>query len=411
MEKDKKIIINNKENSDMNIIFLGLMFCDLSLNDAYRNSTCGVQIATHTFQENLINGILDLNNLSVINVPPIGSFPIHYKKPYIRKKHWGVNNVEIGFINLPWIKHAEQARRIYSEVLNKLVKGKKNHILVYSLYEPFLIVVNKLKRKGFDIHVCLIQTDAIAGRNGMSKYMTKRSVKEGNRLVSLAKVCDSFVILTKYIAEPLEIGERPYKVIECICNNDQKKNKPKEEVRNICLYTGSIEKAYGICNLVDAFKEIPSAELWICGVGDAEDYIREACSQYHNIRYLGFVSKERVDELRDQCDFLINPRRPDGTYTLYSFPSKTAEYLMSGKPTVMYKLEGIPDDYDQYINYLGKDDIEDIVDELQKIFTEDYGKLKNKAEHAREYMMREKNRNVQARRIVDFLRSLQNDKI
>ena len=398
MEIDKKAI-----QEDMNIIFLGLMFSEASLQDAYRESKCGVQMATHVFQDNLVNGISNYHNISVINVPPIGSFPINYKKLYTKQKSWGTNNVEIGFLNLPRIKHIEQVRKIVGEVEKKLVKRKKNFILVYTLYEPFLLVINKLKNKGYDIHVCLIQTDAIAGRNGMAKYMTKRSVAEGNKLVSLAKACDSFIILTKYIAEPLEIGERPYKVIECICNSDQRRAKSKTKSNNICLYTGSIEKAYGICDLVDAFKAIPDAELWICGAGDAGNYIKEACNKFSNIKFFGFVSKERVEELRDQCDYLINPRRPEGTYTLYSFPSKTAEYLMSEKPVIMYKLEGIPDDYDQYINYLKGENSNDIAHELREIFDIEYIILQQKAVNARAYMLENKNKVIQAAKIIDLI--------
>ena len=390
----------------MNVVVLGLMFSELSLKAAYEDSKCGVQMATHTFQENLVNGMEQVVNVSVVNVPPIGSFPINYKKIYIKSRNWGTNNHEVGYINLPVIKHFFQEKAIYSNLKQRLIPGEKNVLLVYSLYKPFLQIINRLKSEQPDLHVCLIQTDAIAGRNGMGKYMTKHSIKEGNELVALAKKCDSFVILTKYIAEPLEIGNRPYIVLECICDENQPENKTKDKSENICLYTGALEKAYGICDMVDAFKSIPDAQLWICGAGDAEEYIKEAAKEYSNIKFYGFVNKQRVMELRNQCDFLINPRRPEGTYTLYSFPSKTAEYLMSGKPVIMYKLEGIPDDYDEYINYLSAENPQRMKEELLTIFSQNYSDLIKVANKARHYMLDNKTKTKQAERIIEFLNHL-----
>lgn len=386
----------------MRVIFLGLLFCDESLENAYKDCKTGVQMAAHTFQKNLIEGLCSISDVNVINISPVGSYPSNYRKLFIKQRSWPLG-IEIGYMNLPLLKHRIQRCRIYKELKKMLDREDINYLLVYSLYEPFLKVVKKIKKDGYQVKVCLIHTDAVPGRNDMPKYMTKEAINRGNRVVSLAKNCDSFVILTKYIAEPLEIGDRPYIVLECICDENQQENKAKDESENICLYTGALEKAYGICDMVDAFKSIPDAQLWICGAGDAEEYIKEATKEYSNIKFYGFVNKQRVMELRNQCDFLINPRRPEGTYTLYSFPSKTAEYLMSGKPVIMYKLEGIPDDYDPYINYLTGENYADIREELKCIFSSDYKRMKAIALRAREYMLSNKNKRVQAAKILKLI--------
>ena len=84
--------------------------------------------------------------------------------------------------------------------------------------------------------------------------------------------------------------------------------------------------------------------MWICGRGDTVQETKNVSELYPNIKYLGFVNQAQVQKYRDQSDFLINPRMPNGSYTLYSFPPKMAEYTMSGKTTIMYKLEGAPDE-------------------------------------------------------------------
>jgi glycosyltransferase involved in cell wall biosynthesis len=196
--------------------------------------------------------------------------------------------------------------------------------------------------------------------------------------------------------------------MECVCDDFQQISKIKTQKGRICLYTGTTERVYGIEELVEAFKQIEDAELWICGTGDADDYLKRCSEQYSNIKFYGFLDKENVAKLRDQCDYLINPRRPSGTYTKYSFPSKTIEYLMSGKPCIMYKLEGIPDEYDQYLNYLTGETAGKIKEELINVFNKDYNRLLHKAADARRYVQENKSSKVQASKIITLLKKGRN---
>ena len=98
--------------------------------------------------------------------------------------------------------------------------------------------------------------------------------------------------------------------------------------------------------------------------------MRRSAEKHPNIRYFGFVSQEEALSLQGRAATLINPRSPEGLYTRYSFPSKTLEYLRSGRPTLCYALEGIPEEYGQYLIYIqqsGADGIRQAVQEwLQK---------------------------------------------
>jgi len=387
----------------MKIVFLSLMFSDSSLKSAYRDSKCGVQIATHSFQDKLIGGLRMMGNVMNCNIRPIGSFPIHYKTAIMKSGKWSNNSYEVGFVNIPVVKHIIQRRAVIKWLAE--VVDDDTWVMVYSLYEPYLKALNTLSKKK-KIHCCLIQTDAIPGRNGMKKYMTRRSVKEGNRLVSMAKLFDSFVVLTSNLAEPLEIENRPYIVMECLCNGNESISERNNQRRKTFLYTGAIDKAYSIEDLLKAFSQIPQANLWICGTGDAKDLVEEYSNRFDNISYFGFVNHDTVTQMRAECSFLINPRRPDGTYTMYSFPSKTAEYMVSGKPTVMYKLEGIPDEYDQYLNYMYSTEIEGMIREIECIVDSDYDALCEKALLGRQYMLENKTSEIQAKRIWNFLEKI-----
>lgn len=395
----------------MKIFVLGLMFSEESLEKAYKHSKCGVQIAPHVFQRNLISGFENLQDvdLTVLNIIPIGSYPKRYKKLFIKEKTWGKNNVEIGFVNLPIVKRQIQKTRILKHIENYINKNGPNDvcILMYHVFKPFLQIANKLKKKYPEIKISMIMTDPIPGRGSRAKYMNKKGIKQGDELVTLSNKCvDAFVLLTKHMSEPVEVGARPYVVVECISNPKQKKAVEKSNSKNICLYTGAVNKEYGICDLAEAFSMMDNAQLWICGGGDAHEYLKEMSKNHENIKYFAFLDQDKVAFLRDKCDFLINPRRPSGTFTKYSFPSKTAEYMASGKPVIMYKLEGVLDEYDEYLNYLTSNDSEGIRKELLEIFSRDYSEYTKKSAAGRDFIIERKSPTSQAEKIVNMLRKL-----
>ena len=388
----------------MRVILWTNMFCSKSLDDAKRYSRKAIQYAPHLFQNNLLEGLYANNaSVSVLSIPPIGSFPFSYKKIRIPGYKWDDNNNQIGYLNIPWIKKKVQTDRLIKKTREILQENRECCLIIYSLNLPFLLAASELKKQFPSLRVFVIQTDAVPGRNDMPKYMGPQYTKLGNRLVSLAKCCDGFIILTKYLEEPLEADGRPVLVLECICDNTSEASPLSSGERHICLYTGSLNKEYGICEMVDAFKCLPNAILWICGKGNSEDYIKSAAIDYPNIKYFGFVDQSEISNLRNQCDYLINPRRPKGTYTLYSFPSKTAEYMVSGKPVIMYKLEGIPDEYDEYLNYLHGTNGETIAKDLAEIFSMDYNDLCEKGLRGRQFMLEKKGKQFQAKRVLDFI--------
>ncbi len=398
----------------MNIILCGLMFSPNGLKDTYQYSKSGVQMAPHNFQSNLVRGLQQAAGearISIVNVAPIGSFPLHDKRMLLHREVWNEHNVQIGYLNLPFFKQHQQKHVLIREIEKKLdhTNPENNCLIVYHTYLPFLEVVKHFKQKYPGIHTALIATDCVPGRGDMEKYMTRSAVRRGNKVVALSQWCDGFVLLTKYLAEALEIGEKPYVITECIANESQPCCKASEASKNRCLYTGSIDREFGICELAQAFSKLENAELWICGGGTGKEYIEELAATSASIKYFGFVEQAKLQEYRDQCDFLINPRRPTGTYTKYSFPSKTAEYMMSGKPVIMYKLEGIPDAYDAYLNYLKTDTPDQIKEELGAIFAMDYATLKQRAALGREYMLEHTSSKAQAKKIIGLFREMAHD--
>ena len=168
----------------MKVVFLGLLFCEESLQNALKFSKNGVQYAPHKFQTNLLKGLeghCDLD-LRVINVPPTGSFPINNKQLFSKKYIWGEQSTQIPFLNLPFVKHIEQKNKILS-ACEKIIKETKEivQIVFYSPYKPFLSACIKLKKRYDNVKLCLIQTDPIQGIGDLQRFMNPRAKKKGDK--------------------------------------------------------------------------------------------------------------------------------------------------------------------------------------------------------------------------------------
>ena len=83
---------------------------------------------------------------------------------------------------------------------------------------------------------------------------------------------------------------------------------------------------------------------------DYSNYEKTVKEYYANSdRTEGMLSHEETYRLQRKSLLLINPRKNEGEYTKYSFPSKNAEYMFSSIPTAFYKLDGVSDYYSDYV--------------------------------------------------------------
>ena len=155
--------------------------------------------------------------------------------------------------------------------------------------------------------------------------------------------------------------------------------------------------------LLQAFARIqnPDWKLVICGFGQAEKTIRESSDP--RIVYLGRVDRTQALALQRGAMLLVNPRQNNAEFTKYSFPSKTMEYLASGVPVVAYKLDGIPDEYDGYLNYVPDNTPEALAAVITAIGSKSAEERRTMGRRAQAFVTEEKNAKKQAGRILRFL--------
>lgn len=392
------------------MIFLGPLFIKTEeqvIREKSRNKA--VQNQANAFQWNCIDGfIANGKRVQVFNVLPVGTFPNAYNQLYLPTKRWeynGVVNTQVGCINLPIIKQIHRTIGFSKALRNT----KDNTIIIYSTYLPALLAIKKLNTEK---KVVLIVTDLpefydnTSTKSAVSRLLRKVN---NNMLYKCIKRVNGFVLLTEEMKIPLHVGNRPYTIVEGICDESRIIKQPKREgyIKNI-LYTGTLNVKFGIERLVEAFLETnnPNYRLQVCGGGEYEKQLIEFQKKDSRIQFYGFVTREQAIDLQQNATVLVNPRTNDGEYTKYSFPSKTMEYLQSGVPTVAYKLDGIPNEYDPFINIVPNNSIGALKAIIEDICDDDTGKYIEKAEKARMFVNNEKNRIKQAKKIMDLISEL-----
>jgi len=374
-----------------------------------------MQDAANALQWHIYEGLcvnID-EEITIFNILPVGSFPQYYKYPFVCKSNFVDNNcnhTNIGFCNIKLIRKWFQIRRIYSTLKRWYLKDDEPKTLfVYTISATFTNAVEKLKRKYRDLNVCAIVAD-LPNMSSLSsnKKLANKLFERWLAADSYSKIycIDSFVLLTKQMAEYMNI-DKPYVVMEGIATYTEVAPKTSDTALKIILYTGTLHRKFGVLNLIEAFSMIDDSNyrLVICGIGDSEAEIRVAAAQDSRIIFKGQIKREEALKLQQEATVLVNPRQNNQEFTKYSFPSKNLEYLSSGIPLVAYKLDGIPDEYDEYINYVSDNSPETLSKVLVNICElpmEDRVAMGNKA---RKFVYENKNSVEQTKRIIALINS------
>jgi len=82
------------------------------------------------------------------------------------------------------------------------------------------------------------------------------------------------------------------------------------------------------------------------------------------------------------------------------------EYILSGKPVLMYKLDGVPDEYDQYLYYINGSEPKDIADRIMEVCEKPQSELDDFGQKARQFVLENKSSEIQAKKIIDMIKMM-----
>ncbi len=396
------------------ILYIGPLSSMEKFNEISSKSRINLTAAPIVFQNELLKGFKNNGiEIDVLGLPIIPTYPkSEYKSiPKIDDKlESGYTCEWVPSINLPIFKQIERknnVRKIIREWSNKY-KDVKKTVIVYSVFAPVFKAIIAEKKNNLFESVAIV-TDL---PQFMFSYTQYRGLKKfirniySKHIEKMQGCMDKYIYLTGKMRE-IVAPNKQYLVVEGVVDAklfDMQVNTEEKKAFSI-MYAGGLNKNFGIENLVEAFDnlETDNAELWLFGAGDAVPTIKEKQKNNSRIKYYGKVERSVVLEKEIQADLLVNVRNPLDEFTKYSFPSKTMEYMLSGTMFMTTKLEGIPDDYFNYVYALDNNSVDCIRKGLEDAMLMNKKERIEFGKRARNYVLNNKNSVIQAKKIIDFL--------
>lgn len=403
----------------MNILYLGKFFPQTMLKTIKADSKGKIGFSNHNFEMSILNGLCQQDGICLrcITLPGVFSYPQNNRNFFTKSESYDFRNTHItsvGFCNLKGVKEkwstVNCAKLIMGEI-SKFQEGAIN-VLVNTpdsrLLDALEIVRRKSKRH---ITQTVIIPDIPSMVTSMDKQNFIKKILLGRRdkkSMEMTSESNGLVLLTEAM---MDFVSKPIKhiVMEGIVDAGTMDKKGVEAVadKKVILYTGTLRKIFGVQNLVKAFQLIKDkdVELWICGAGDSKEFIENAANTDSRIKFYGLVESSMALEMQHKATILVNPRTSDGEYTKYSFPSKTMEYLLAGKSTVVNRLSGIPEEYFNYA-YTPKDEsVEALAECLANVLHLSEEERAVRANAGRQFILEKKNSKVQVERVIKMIKS------
>lgn len=400
-----------------NILFVGRFFSAKILNIIKNSSKATPGYSTHNYELAALKGLSSNKNNVVKSVtcPSLYSYPHHNDILYTPSDKFnqdGVTCVSVGFCNIVIINKIWSFFATLFTVLRMLKSfdGDEVNIICNLASSARAVKTAKIlsSKKVKIVYMILDIPQMVSDMNSMNplKSFMLRYANKGK--MNIASNSDGLILMTEQM---MDFISKPVKhvVIEGwidpnvspLANNHEY----KESEKTIILYTGTLRRIFGIMNLVNAFCQIENenAELWLCGSGDAEEEIKGYVLKDNRIKFLGLVTADRARELQQEASILVNPRTSEGNYTKYSFPSKTLEYLLSGKPTIVYKLPGMPEEYLDYLFVPNEETVDALAEKIRDVINLPIDVRQRIGAKARDFILNNKTPEAQMSKVCKMM--------
>ena len=346
-------------------------------------------MSNHNFEMSLINGLCQQDNIDLkcVIIPGVYSFPYNNKRFYTSSEHYKYKNADIrsvSFCNLLIIKELWSIVTCAWQILKctRQFRGSRIDVIMNTPDNRFFCALKIAKwfvEKRFTRTVIIPDIPSMVSSMSIHNFIKKFLLNRRNEVVmKKASDVDGLVLLTESM---MDFVSKPVKhiVMEGIVDVDTMDMTSENVItdKQVILYTGTLRQIFGVMNLVNAFQQIPNkdVELWICGSGDAQNDIKDAANKDKRIKFWGLVDSKTALKMQCQATILVNPRTSEGEYTKYSFPSKTMEYLLTGRSVVINRLPGIPEEYyNPTLRYIGGKDFIDLFSGTN-LYNDEYFKL------------------------------------
>lgn len=392
----------------MHIIYLGSVS---SKEEVTKLS--GASVAGNKMQWNVLTELEKHADVSIdaFSILSIAAFPKE-KRLYVREEKKeisrGVYVTQIPFLNIPILKQWMQSYKLYKYARRAV---NKNSIgFSFNLYMQEGSALIKLKDKCNIKIVSLLADlpiDDQYNRKGIAKFLYQWFFGKSKKNILS---CDNLIVLNEYAVK--EYAPRSnYIVIEGGVEVEETGDYTEQIIlRKNLVYSGALTEYSGIRELVLAMRDVkdPDIVLEIYGDGCLSKWIVEQSKDYSNVVYKGKVTNQEMIQIQRRAWLLVNPRPVDDRISRVTFPSKIFEYMVSGRPVLSTALTGFTKEYRDRMYIAENNTPKCLADMINLIADVPLQKLQEKANDAREFVLSEKNWTRQTKKILDFLKEIEN---
>lgn len=312
----------------------------------------GMPTARQAFATGVVTALRSAGiELSLISSVPSASFP-HNDQIVFRSHAMDDDGILVGFLNIPVLKQLTRAWRIFRVGPAQLRRTRAEALLVYGEHTPWLAFGVYASRR-LNLPTVALLTDPPGIPHAFDSRFTRPLKRLDSAMVRLLlKSLDGVIALTRPLGDEFAPGV-PLLVMEGIAQPARAQPRPHPRTAGelpVVAYAGGVNREYGVDLLVAAHQRTPGKYvLRIAGRGELAAELADLAATAPNLEYVGVLDPSAMGAFYASADVLVNARPPGQAFTPYSFPSKILEYMASGTPVVSTRLEGIPDEYWEYI--------------------------------------------------------------
>jgi hypothetical protein len=382
----------------MNITYIS-RFCNNTIfNEIFKQTINKPGNAAQKYHRLIVEGLAEHNHsINIITLSPIpkNSNISFYKSKTIKDKN--IKYLSFIHINIPIISNLVIFFYISFQIL---FIARKSRIIIHD----GLVFKSSLSLMIFKF---FIPSKIVGVFTDLPEFLFKNKfILYFNQL--FLNIYNGFILINENLKDKI-LNKKPYFIIEGLVS--LKESKCNYEIKQndfIVLYSGGIEIENGIKFLVETFKNILDLDikLHLYGGGNYVKNLINDLSISKNIFYFGNCNNDHVICAQKNADLLINPRSSTNEFTKYSFPSKNIEYLLSGNPTLIYDLPGIPNEYHNYFLYIKGPSQEDLLEAILSAYNINKSDRELFGKKAKEFVLNNKNNILVTHKLIGFISSL-----
>lgn len=392
----------------MEILYISGLSSEKILDDIKNKTGNNPGYAIQKFSRMLVKGFIDNGyKISALSNAPTNRYITGRRFCNIPKD--SLDEIDITYIpfwDIPLIKHLGIVLYTFFFVCKWGIKNRKSKAICCDVLSISACLGALVASKLIGIKSIGVVTDLPAFLLINNKITLRRrliSKINGSYLSSYSY----YVLLTEQMNKAINKHHSPYIVMEGLCYRDSDYSALRNLGKHVpptILYAGGINERNGIETFVKAFlKSGITGCLVLYGDGEYAEELKVLSKENECIDYRGVASNKVVVEESIRATLIVNPRFSNQEHTKYSFPSKNIESMSTGTPLLTTKLPGIPSDYYSYNYFFDEESVDGYAAKLRELFGKDSIELHNFGLKAKEYVLRNKNNVVQAKRIMKLV--------